>query len=157
MQIEIYLFPCVNFILLVADCQKIRVVQYIFVDISWSKFYCPKNCRKYRRNFIYAVKWNVPFTAPILLQLNLLQPLIVKNLCPKFHENLTSVLVANSRPWTEGCGLRICHSVLPHKECQKSVLHEYETNFVCVAYFGIPTWKMYNFLSSFLSWVCDNI
>jgi len=47
------------------------------------------------------------------------------------------------------------HSVLPHKECEKSFLHEYETNFVCVAYFGIPKWKMCNFLSSFFSHVCD--
>jgi hypothetical protein len=97
----------------------------------------------------------VPFTTPILLQLNLLQQLIVKNLCPKFHENLTSILVADSRPWTEGCGLHIWHSVLTRKECQKSVLHEYETNFVCITYFGIPMWKIYNFLSSFFSWVCD--
>jgi hypothetical protein len=90
------------------------------------------------RNFIYALKYSVHFIAPIFLKPNLLQQLIVNNLCPKFHENLTSVLVADSRPRTEGCGLHMWHSVLPHKECQKSVLHEYETNFVCVAYFGIP-------------------
>jgi len=91
----------------------------------------------------------VPFTAPICLKLKLLQQLIVKNLRPKFHENLTGVLVADSRPRTEGCGFHIWHSVLPYKECQKSVLREYELT-VCVAYFGIPKCKMCNFLSSFL-------
>jgi len=83
--------------------------------------------------------WYMSYTAPVFLKLNLLQQLIVKNLCPKFHENLTGVSVADSRPRTEGCGLHIWHSVLPHKKCQKRFCMSVKL-IVCVAYFGIPKW-----------------